>query len=409
MLKPPALDSLLSKSLVRLPVGMGCRADGLDLVLQALEENHSFEGCLEKIRNLDPLGEKLVREKFVGNLKLALSYDHPELARLIQAVKEHEDKHPAIIDLADREWPMMVESTPDELKPKLFDASHQLRCNGQMFYYLYPALLTSTLDKLFINDPEGFSRAITSLAAEGESASAFMTRRYQSVVTVRHLHQDDVRRKAVWENQFPSMHVFEVRARFVQVVADLLYSQGDLANEAMDAFISITQPRGRRGEDEEFKKAFSQLSISTDRVFEFPLEGTKALNALIDYAESRGVEMADMVVSLLRANEKNGPFQHHGTHSQKWEAVNHTRKARDVMIELLELMPSYPVACTQQTEHTAWLNTFIRRISTDDWVRLRLNDDQLIKLYRNLGDNRFLAKMSSAERLEEALHHDLGI
>lgn len=144
-------------------------------------------------------------------------------------------------------------------------------------------------------------------------------------------------------------------------------------------------------------------------MFEFPLEGTKALNALIDYAESRGVEMADMVVSLLRANEKNGHFQHHGALGQKWGAVPRTRKARDVMIELLDLMPNYPVACTQQTEHTTWLNTFIRRISTDDWVRLRLNDDQLIKLYRNLGDNRFLAKMSSAERLEEALHHDLGI
>jgi len=405
----PELYALPQLALISLPVSMHCRQDGVRFILQALEKHHSFEGCLQVLRSMEEHDYALLRAKFVGRVKLALSYEHPDLPRILKAFRAYEDKHPALIDLGDQEWPALVKGVPVAQRPQLFDDEQRLRYHAETFQHLYPAVLYQTMDDLFCEHPAGFSRAMANILAQGSRPGGGLTRRYQLVANSRHLFQEDVRRKAVWEDQFPAMHVFEIRERLVQVWADILKSPSELADTAVAAFISISARRGRSGEDYEFRKVFDQISLNTEDEFAFPLEGIPALHALMDYAESRGVNFHEIITSLVRSPSESKVLP--GLRKDLYQRClsRHEPTLADRAADLLEVLPEDPVPPTRQTQCSVWLNVLLRRIPAETWYSLKLNDDQLLKLYRHLGDAQFLARLASAERLDAALEHDLGL
>ncbi|AYG47853.1 hypothetical protein DV532_26580 (plasmid) [Pseudomonas sp. Leaf58] len=405
----PELCALPQLAPVTLPVSMHCRQEGVRFILQALEKHHSFEGCLQVMRRMEEHDYNSLMAKFVGRVKLALSYEHPGLARIMKAFRAYEDKHPALIDLGDQEWPALVMKLPVEQRPKLFDDEQQLRYHAETFQHLYPALLYQTMDDLFCENPAGFSRAMANLLAQGSRPGGALTRRYQKVADSRHLFQDDVRRKAVWEDQFPAMHVFEIRDRFDQVWKDILSPKNGLADTAVAAFVSISAPRGRSGEDYEFRKVFDQISLNTEDEFAFPLAGIPALHALMDYAESRGVNFHEIVTSLVRSPSESKLLP--GLAKDLYQRCQSRREPTlaDRAADLLQVLPEDPVSPTRQTQCSVWLNVLLRRIPIETWYSLKLNDDQLLKLYRHLGDAQFLVRVESTERLDAALEHDLGL
>ncbi|WP_410951070.1 hypothetical protein [Pseudomonas sp. S1(2024)] len=405
----PALNSLHQLAIVSLPVDMHCRQEGVRFILRALTDHHSFEGCLQVLRDMEGHDYALLRKKFVGRVKLALSFEHADLPQIMKAFEAYEDKHPALIDLGDQQWRVMVMQAPVEQWPQLFDDQQGLRYHAETFQHLYPSVLYRSMDDLFCENPAGFSRAIANLLAQGESPGRALTRRYQKVADSRHLFQDDVRRKAVWEDQFPAMHVFEIRDRFDQVWKDILSPKSGLADTAVAAFVSISAPRGRSGEDYEFRKVFDQISLNTEDEFAFPLEGVPALHALMDYAESRGVNFHEIVTSLVRSPSESKLLP--GLAKDLYQRCQSRREPTlaDRAADLLQVLPEDPVSPTRQTQCSVWLNVLLRRIPIETWYSLKLNDDQLLKLYRHLGDAQFLARVESAERLDAALEHDLGL
>lgn len=405
----PELYALPQLAPVILPVSMHCRQEGVRFILQALEKHNSFEGCLQVLRSMEEHDYTLLRAKFVDQVKLALSYEHPDLPRILKAFRAYEDKYPALIDLGDQEWPALVKGVPVEQWPQLFDDQQGLRYHAEKFLHIYPTVLYRSMDDLFCENPAGFSRAMANLLTQGEIPGRSLTRRYQKVANSRHLFQDDVRRKAVWEDQFPTMHVFEIRERLIQVWTDILKSPSELADTAVAAFITISARRGRSGEDYEFRKVFDQISLNTEEEFAFPLEGIPAQIALMDYAESRGVNFHGIITSLVHSPSESKLLP--GLRKDLCQRCLSRREPTqaDRAADLLEVLPEDPVPPTRQTQCSVWLNVLLRRIPSHTWFSLKLTDSQLLKLYRHLGGAQFLGKVESVERLDAALEHDLGL
>jgi hypothetical protein len=402
------IERLQTIILGKLPASMNCRASALEFLLDSLSEHKTLEGCVEAIENLGEISSFL-RAKFVGVLKLAMSYDHPHLAMLIRAFEEYENRKPALIELDDTQWPLLVADTPDEHKPRLLDENQVPRYDARCFQDMYPGLMISQMDNLFNHNPAGFSRAIENLVAQGNNPANWLIRRYQQAGHSRHLPQNDVRRQAVWEDRFPSMHVFEIRERYPVLIRDLFSATPaqEIANRAVDAFISITCPRGRPTEDQEFQETFDLLTLNNDLVFEYPLDGTPAFNKFLDYLGSRNVPIADLVVDYLQVEEnlKNPSIRTKLISSPL--SSQRTRRQRSLI--LLDHLTGISSASTQQTQRTAWLNTLIRRIPREEWFEYELTDTQWVTLYRHLGDKRFLMGVQAPIGLEEALQHDLGL